>query len=127
MWLGAHFGRASHALRSHGSALPLLAHWSVCAAVLIASGLAVAQAWPMNKQLWSTSYLLFMAGTCGGALAAAYVAVDAFASGASARLARATGWARWVLTPLETFGKHLPSEPEHRLSTDANHTPARQG
>jgi heparan-alpha-glucosaminide N-acetyltransferase len=104
VWLGAHFGRASAALRGHGSAMPLLAHWAACTALLIAGGLALDQAWAMNKQLWSTSYTLFMAGTCGGALAAAYLAVDAFAGGASPRLAKATAWARWALTPLETFG-----------------------
>ena len=43
-------------------------HW-LASTVLIAAGLALHfEGLPMNKQLWSTSYLFFMAGTCGAAL-----------------------------------------------------------
>ena len=89
VWLGAHFGRvlrfeglglelpdgvSGHGVSGHGA---VLSHWAVVSALLIGGGLAVhAAGLPMNKQLWSPSYLLFMAGTCGGALAAVYAAVD---------------------------------------------------
>ena len=32
---------------------------------------------PMNKQLWTLSYVFYMAGTCGIALAVFYICVDA--------------------------------------------------
>jgi len=78
VWLGTHFGRGLKHAGLQGRAVPLVAHWAVCATILIGAGLAVHAAWlPMNKQLWSTSYLLFMAGTCGAALLVAYAVLDA--------------------------------------------------
>jgi heparan-alpha-glucosaminide N-acetyltransferase len=78
VWLGTHFGRALKADGMAGRHATVLAHWAVCASGLIAAGLALHYtAIPMSKQLWSTSYMLFMAGTCGATLAACYAAVDA--------------------------------------------------
>ena len=78
VWLGTHFGRVLRANGLQGEHTAILTHWTCMAAVLIAAGLAIHWAGlPMNKQLWSTSYLLFMAGTCGASLAACYAAVDA--------------------------------------------------
>lgn len=76
VWLGVHFGRALE-IEGIGRRAGLIMHWGICATVLIAAGLVVHfTMWPMNKQLWSTSYLLFMAGSCGLALTLFYVAID---------------------------------------------------
>ena len=78
VWLGAHFGRVLRADGLAGRHRAILAHWALFAACLIGGGLALHfTCLPMNKQLWSTSYLLFMAGTCGAALALTYAMVDA--------------------------------------------------
>ena len=82
VWLGVHFGRVTRVLS--GRHLQILLHFACCAVVLIAFGLALHYTClPMNKQLWSTSYLLFMGGTCGATLAIIYAAVDANATTAS--------------------------------------------
>ena len=55
----------------------VLGHWCALAAALSALGWLVHfTAWPMHKQLWSPSYLLRMAGSCGAALALVYALVD---------------------------------------------------
>ena len=83
VWLGTHFGRVLRADGFEGQHAAVLTHWLCCAAVLITAGVALhVGGLPMNKQLWSTSYLFFMAGTCGASLAACYAAVDAAPSGA---------------------------------------------
>ena len=44
---------------------------------LIALGLTIdASGWPMNKQLWSPSYLFFMTGCCGCCLCIFYLIFD---------------------------------------------------
>ena len=104
VWIGAHYGRV---LRFDGLSAQVLVHWLACSTVLIAAGLALHfEGLPMNKQLWSTSYLFFMAGTCGAALAAVYALVDAkppqerrwrWLNGVQSR-------ARKVCFPLEAMG-----------------------
>ena len=69
-WLGLHFGRVLKFERIKGVKSRLI-HWLCLSSTLVIFGLIVHFAGiPMNKQLWSTSYLLFMAGTCGAALGA---------------------------------------------------------
>ena len=80
VWLGAHFGRVLKFEGLQGSSGRILGHWSACAATLMVLGIALhLVGLGMNKQLWSTSYLLFTAGSCGGALAFIYLMVDATA------------------------------------------------
>ena len=78
MWLGCHFGRALRAEGLAGRHASILIHWTCCALALIAAGVALhaSGAILMSKQLWSLSYLLYMGGTCGLALAACYLAMD---------------------------------------------------
>ena len=77
VWVGAHFGRVLRADGLAGSHVAILSHWCVCSLLLITLGLLLhATCLPMNKQLWSTSYLCFMAGTCGAALSACYLVFD---------------------------------------------------
>lgn len=77
-YLGTHFGRVVKSLGAYETPRRVLLHWGVASAVLIGAGLAVhAALWEMNKQLWTTSYVFFMAGTCGGALTIVYALVDA--------------------------------------------------
>jgi predicted acyltransferase len=58
---------------------------------LIAAGLAWSVAFPINKNLWSSSYVLFTAGIAWATLAAIAWLVDA------------RGWARWT-KPFVAFG-----------------------
>jgi len=100
--IGAHFGRLLGS-DGIGRGVGLLAHWSLCALVLIVAGIALhVGGLPMNKQLWSTSYLLFTAGTCGAALILTYLAVDNVRNGAAPPL-RVRG-CRLLLAPLEMMG-----------------------
>jgi predicted acyltransferase len=57
----------------------------------VALGLALAPLFPINKNLWSPTYVLFTAGAAAIALAAAYAVLD---------LARVTRWA----APFAAFG-----------------------
>ena len=78
VWLGVHFGRVLRADGIAGKHAEILLHWGLAALMLLSGGFALHfNGLPMNKQLWSTSYLLFMAGACGAALALTYAAVDA--------------------------------------------------
>jgi heparan-alpha-glucosaminide N-acetyltransferase len=122
VWLGVHFGRVLRADGIAGRHGAIVAHWALCAAALVAAGLALhVTCLPMNKQLWSTSYLLFMAGSCGAALTAIYVAIDVRPSadggddsddsdaGSTERvcvrvLRSAQSWLRWLLFPLQAMG-----------------------
>ena len=95
VWLGTHFGRTP-SFEGIGRRVGTIAHWLVCACLLVASGVLVHfTSWPMNKQLWSPSYLLFMAGTCGLALTVIYTAID---------INPANRLMRKVLFPLEMMG-----------------------
>ena len=105
-WLGVHFGRVLAHDGLRGRPVQIMLHWLGLAAALVAGGVALSHAWlPMNKQAWTPSYLLFMAGTCGGALLAAYALLDAdlapLASGAGGRL---RACARRLCAPLEYMG-----------------------
>tara|TARA_B110000285_G_C14809275_1_gene461190 strand:- start:57 stop:653 length:597 start_codon:yes stop_codon:yes gene_type:complete len=75
-WLGLHFGRVLKFDKIQGVRSRMI-HWFTLATVLIGLGVIIHFAGiPMNKQLWSLSYLLFMSGTCGAALLVAYLMVD---------------------------------------------------
>jgi len=101
VWLGVHFGRALEVDRI-GRGQGLILHWLSCSTFLIIAGLIVHFAlWPMNKQLWSTSYLLFMAGTCGLALTFVYAAIDFSVSNQPPLRAR---FFKTVLSPLQYMG-----------------------
>ena len=75
-WLGLRFGRVLMFERIKGVKSRLI-HWLCLSSTLVIFGLIVHFAGiPMNKQLWSLSYLLFMSGTCGAALLVSYMMVD---------------------------------------------------
>ena len=81
-FLGTHYGRVlKHTIHSNGARFQptsIIKHWSLLSGVLIALGLLVHFTFfKMNKQLWSTSYLFFMAGTCGACLTVVYALIDA--------------------------------------------------
>lgn len=102
VWLGTHFGRAHgfEGIGRNGHAMALPAHWTAVATVLVALGLALhAGGLLMNKQLWTPSYLFFMAGTCGVALTMIWALVDS----APADKARIR-WARRLFSPLQYMG-----------------------
>lgn len=105
VWLGVHFGRA---LRAEGLAnrpKHILLHWAACASVLMLLGI-ILHFWgglPMSKQLWSTSYLCFMAGSCGTALLLTYAMLDAGAAAPPA-IAPWRRRARAAAAPLELLG-----------------------
>eukprot|EP00937_MAST-01D_sp_MAST-1D-sp2_P005992 g5992.t1 len=85
VWIGLHFGHVAASARLRAAALQ---HWAALTAVLLVLGLAIGVGatpgdhlaspggLPMNKQLWTFSYALFMAGTCGLCLCAWYALVD---------------------------------------------------
>ena len=109
VWLGAHFGRVLHFEPLRGRRA-ILTHWAACALALLLGGLLISLGGlPMNKQLWSPSYLFFTAGTCGAALTIAYAAVDATPPASEQRatgraVARFQARLRWLLFPLEATG-----------------------
>ena len=76
-WIGLHFGLV---LKAKGLSSPSerLKHWFTFAGILMLVGLIMhwTAFMPMNKQLWSLSYVLFQAGSCGAALAIVYYLVD---------------------------------------------------
>ena len=80
--IGLYFGKVLLATRRWPPASSptrhLVFHWSLSALKLIAVGLGLkyGAGIAFNKQLWSLSYSLWMTGTCGAALAAAYLLVD---------------------------------------------------
>ena len=77
VWLGLHYG---HLLKHPGahfkSRTACLLHWLSCSTVLITLGCILEHWEPMNKQLWTVSYAIYMAGTCGLALSLFYLLVD---------------------------------------------------
>jgi len=102
VWFGVHFGRTLE-VDGIGRRAGLILHWVICAVALLAAGLAVHFAfWPMNKQLWSTSYLLFMAGSCGLALTFVYVAIDVSVPGGRSPLRERLF--KKMLSPLQMMG-----------------------
>ena len=94
VWLGAHYGRVLQLARAEDGSpdhVPILLHWFLVSVALVAGGVAThLGGLPMNKQLWSPSYLMFMAGTCGAALTGTYAAVDASFPSRSAALVSST-------------------------------------
>ena len=67
VWLGLHFGHVlkhpDDYFRSHRVRI---GHWLTLSAVLAAAGWIIdAGGHEMNKQVWTVSYALFMAGSCG--------------------------------------------------------------
>ena len=120
-WLGTHFGRVLKHDASWNSKT-IMVHWSVVSSTLIALGLLIhCTFFKMNKQLWSTSYLFFMAGTCGMCLTIVYGLIDAPAAAPSSShrsgggsggppLSSSTSVPRWskamklLLSPLQYMG-----------------------
>ena len=77
-WLGTHFGRVLKYNQPKFASNSIIKHWSFMSTLLIALGLLIHFTFfKMNKQLWSTSYLFFMAGTCGACLTLVYACIDA--------------------------------------------------
>ncbi len=73
-WIGLHFG---HVLKFSGTESKITTHWIGFGTFLVALGLIIhATIMPMNKQLWTVSYVSFMAGTCGLSLVVVYCCVD---------------------------------------------------
>lgn len=106
-WIGVHFGRCLKHDGLQGRPVQIMLHWLGFAAALVAAGVALSYVWlPMNKQAWTPSYLMFMAGTCGAALLASYAILDAdlapLASGTRGGKVRAC--ARKLCAPLEYMG-----------------------
>ena len=77
-WLGTHYGRVLKHNNGSFNSSSVIRHWSFVSVVLISIGLIIHFTFfKMNKQLWSTSYLCFMAGTCGACLTLVYGLIDA--------------------------------------------------
>lgn len=75
-WLGLHFGRVLKYDRIESISAKAY-HWFFHALFLIVLGIILHFAgMPINKQLWSFSYLNFMSGACGAALLIVYLMVD---------------------------------------------------
>ena len=73
-WLGLHFG---HVVKFAGTKSKIIPHWSAFGTFLVALGLIIHYTiMEMNKQLWTVSYVFFMAGTCGLSLVVVYCCVD---------------------------------------------------
>jgi hypothetical protein len=70
---------------------------ALASAVLHAAG-----GWKMNKQLWSPSYLFFMAGACGGLLSVVFALLD---------------YTEWLPRPLRTKWR-LPSVLQSKSPTE---------
>jgi heparan-alpha-glucosaminide N-acetyltransferase len=99
-WLGLHFG---HVCKFAHPALSdprtKLMHWVVVSALLMVIGLTIHYGgYSMNKQLWTPSYVFFMAGSCGAFLALWYALVDVQWQAINQRM-----WAR-ILNPMRTMG-----------------------
>eukprot|EP00050_Salpingoeca_kvevrii_P019369 m.85288 g.85288 ORF g.85288 m.85288 type:complete len:492 (+) comp8378_c0_seq7:63-1538(+) len=73
-FLGLHFGTVLALIKPHGERL---SQWTLLSTVLFGLGLALHYlAWPMNKQMWTPSYVSFMAGCTGYSLIFFYVLLD---------------------------------------------------
>eukprot|EP00945_MAST-04E_sp_MAST-4E-sp1_P002152 g2152.t1 len=76
-WIGLYFGLV---VKNSELSSPKarLTHWLSFAGLLMFVGLIMhfTTFMPMNKQEWSVSYVFFMAGSCGAALAVVYYLVD---------------------------------------------------
>ena len=60
-----------------GTKSKIIPHWSAFGTFLVALGLIIHYTiMEMNKQLWTVSYVFFMAGTCGLSLVVVYCCVD---------------------------------------------------
>ncbi|CAE8698321.1 unnamed protein product [Polarella glacialis] len=112
VWLGAHFGHAAvpGALGQTAGDGWFLCHWAACSLLLLLGALAVCEAAlvPLNKQLWSPSYLLLTAGSCGAALTLLHWALSENAQEDGPRVAgrrrESRSTARKLLAPLEMMG-----------------------
>ena len=76
-WLGMHFGLTlAHHKESEGLRWVLLI-WIPQTIFLMLLGILIHfGGWKMNKQLWSPSYLFFMAGACGAAVCVSFALLD---------------------------------------------------
>lgn len=84
---------AGRVLRGDASATRKLARLCTAGAVLVGGGLAWNASFPINKSLWTSSYVLFTSGMAFLALALCWFVID--------RL----GWRRWAL-PFVAFGRN---------------------
>jgi predicted acyltransferase len=85
---GVFTGELFRSARAPRRRLALLLAWGAAA---VALGLALQPLFPINKNLWSPTYVIFTSGAALLALAAAYAVID---------LAKVARWAR----PFEVFG-----------------------
>ena len=101
----------------------MLVHYAAFSTLLLVAGALVDRfAWRMNKQLWSTSYLLFTAGATGATLALAYAAVDTSLCSCcdgSEESASEGREARSSRSLLSLFSPRLLLEPVQRMGKNA--------
>ena len=73
-------------------------HWAAFSSFCFALGWVISPFWPMNKQIWSPSYLFMTAGACGYLLIALYMLYDypCEAPAWQRRLRTSLAPARWV-------------------------------
>jgi predicted acyltransferase len=91
--LGLMAGVVIAAARPHSAARSLVG----AGAVLVAAGLTWHLRFPINKSLWTSSYVLFTAGTAAVVLAAVHHALDD---------GRAAGWMERATEPLVALGRN---------------------
>lgn len=105
VWLGTHFGRVLKYNQPKFSSNSIIKHWSIMSTVLILCGLIIHFTFfKMNKQLWSTSYLFFMAGTCGLCLTWVYAAIDAPLSSTTSNVPIWSKKIKILLSPMQYMG-----------------------
>eukprot|EP00949_MAST-11_sp_MAST-11-sp1_P001627 g1627.t1 len=98
-WIGTHYGHAVKFRGIAGDHCHLLTHWAVMSSVLMGLGLILHfTTYKMNKQMWTPSYLFFMAGSCGMCLSFFYVLCDVITTERPKRIIRA------IVSPLVAVG-----------------------
>ena len=103
-WLGTHYGRVLKYDQSWTSTT-IIKHWSVLSIVLMAVGAVIHFTFfKMNKQLWSTSYLFFMAGSCGACLTLVYGLIDAPAKEGERSTPQWSKTMKKILAPMQYMG-----------------------
>ena len=106
-WIGLHFGLVlKHPAMTGVKTMDRLFHWYGFASFLIIIGLIihVTAFMPMNKQLWSLSYSLFMSGTCGFSLAIVYTCLDVDMSESKPWKQRLQRLGTRIFKPLQCMG-----------------------
>ena len=76
-WIGMHFGLVLKHHKEQAGLRWVALSWVPQSAFLLVLGTVIHFAgWPMNKQLWSPSFVFFMAGSAGGFLVTVFALVD---------------------------------------------------